>query len=181
MFLIHCCIVSSLLFVVACTDAMEAPATTSQSGSESGNTETFDEQVVLASIPDYADELIRINREPRPSRHALADTVNVWVAPEAADLYRSVNPDTEGITADPFQAGTMLVKEHLSMDGSVVGLTVMVKADSGFDPDVADWWWARTNAAGVAVEKGNIGYCVDCHTPASSTDWVFGVPLDNRP
>lgn len=137
-----------------------------------------DPDAVIAAAAAYETDYVKINAEPFESQHGLADTVNVYVPPEHAELYRSIDP---GMRTDVgFPAGAVIVKEHLDASGANDGFLLMVKAAEGYDPEAADWWWARVDGAGMTQETGQVGFCIDCHAAVSPTGFVFGVPTDNR-
>lgn len=174
------------LYPVACTgesgDGGEADVGSDSSGEsagdETGDGEFIDVDAVVQRAVAY-DSWEKINAEPRASQHALGDTVNMWVEPAYAELYRGIDPDLES-SDTVFPEGAILVKEHLDEGGAPVGLTMMAKAATGYDPEFSDWWWARVNLDGSLEENGQVGFCQDCHGPREATDFVYGVPLDNR-
>lgn len=149
-----------------------------ESTDETGDEEFLDVDAVVARIVEY-DAWEKINAEPRESQHGLAETVNMWVESDYADLYRGIDPTLES-SDTVFPEGAILLKEHLDGDGMPVGMTVMVKAAAGYDPDFGDWWWARANLDGSLEETGKVDFCHTCHEPRADTDFAYGVPLDNR-
>lgn len=166
-----------LLALVACAppDADDdADASSSSAGAGGGE---LDEAAVVARAMSYASELVQINAEPRASQHGLAATVNMWVAPEIAELYRSLDPNTTGPLVE-FPDGALAVKEHLDESGVAVGYTIVAKGDPASHS--GGWWWGRVDGGGVLREHGEVGFCVACHAAVESEGWLFGVPLDNR-
>jgi hypothetical protein len=152
-------------------------STAANAESDSTGAAAFDADAVVARAMAYETELVRINAESRASQHGLADTVDIWVAPEIADLYRSLDPDAAGGLVE-FPTGALLVKTHLDANGAVDGYTVMANADP--DSTSGGWWWARIGADGMPAETGQVGFCIGCHQAVEAEGWVFGVPLDNR-
>lgn len=148
-------------------------------GSDDAGAGMPDAEAILAAAADYEASFVQINAEDRDSQHALGATVNMWAAADVAELYASIDPDAGGADVE-FAPGSILVKEHLTEAGEFNGLTIMFKAEAGYDPMGQDWWWGRTNAALELAEEGMIGYCRSCHTGAADSDFVYGVPLDNR-
>jgi hypothetical protein len=138
---------------------------------------TFDADAVISRAMSYETELVRINATSRASQHGLADTVDVWVAPEIADLYRSLDPDAGGALVE-FPDDALLVKTHKDTGGAVDGYTIMAAGDP--DSTSGGWWWARVGADGTPAETGQVVFCIDCHQAVEAEGWVFGVPLDNR-
>jgi hypothetical protein len=156
----------------------ESSEATDGTGDETGDEEFIDVDAVVERASDYAT-WEKINAEPRASEHGLAQTVNMWVEAEYADLYRGIDPELAS-SDTVFPEGAILLKEHLDAEGTPVGFTMMVKAAPGYDPGFADWWWARANLDGSLEENGQVGFCQSCHEPRAGTDFVWGVPLDNR-
>ncbi len=78
----------------------------------------------------------------------------------------------------PYPEGTIVVKESFAPDssgkkGNLTGLTIMVKREAGYDPDNSDWEYLMTSADGAVQMQGKVGMCIDCHTGAYDTDYVF--------
>lgn len=167
---------------VACAPTDEDTGDTSSAAStdaDSGSTgaAAFDTGAVLVRAMAYESELVRINATSRASQHGLADTVDMWVAPEIVELYRSLDPDAAGAIVK-FPDGALLVKTHKDADGVVVGSTIMANGDP--DSTSGGWWWARIGSDGMPAETGQVGFCIGCHQAVEAEGWVFGVPLDNR-
>ncbi|NVB37279.1 cytochrome P460 family protein [Pseudenhygromyxa sp. WMMC2535] len=145
-----------------------------ESGGEPGEPDAAALVDQALGYPDFE----RINAAPFASQHGLAASVNVWVPAQYADAYRAIDPDDAEATAD-FPAGAMIVKEHLDDMGEAVGVTIMVKAEAGYDPEHDDWWWGNADLEGNISDAGVVGYCVSCHEPRAAADWLFGVaPAD---
>lgn len=145
-------------------------------GDETGDPAPFDEAEVIGQASDYATTLTKINVDAFGSMHGLADTVNVFVSPDIAQLYRGIDPDAPAEVA--FPEGALIVKEHLDAEGAFAGFTMMYRGPDGYDPLSDSWFWALVDADGVTQQSGAIGLCIGCHEPASS--FVFGVPADNQ-
>jgi len=141
---------------------------------------TVDEAAVLEAANAFATTMDRVSDEPRGSQHALADTVTFYVPAEHRELYLSIDPDAP--TAVTFPEGALLVKENLDAEGNSDGYFAMYKAFEGYDPEGNDWYWLRVDGAGAVGNAGAVGFCKDCHGggTAAVSDFVFGVPLDNR-
>ena len=137
-----------------------------------------DEDMVLSDAMAYAADLQQVSSEPRTSMHGLADTVQFYVSPGDADTYLGIDPDADSTAS--FTEGALLVKENLDADGNPDGFFAMYKAAEGYDPEGNDWYWLRVDVAGNVGDSGKVGFCKDCHSGTSETDFVFGVPLDNR-
>ncbi|MBC8072487.1 MAG: cytochrome P460 family protein [Deltaproteobacteria bacterium] len=180
--LIRSLIVSTSIAVGACATSEpgqgdDSSTTADQGSNDSSGNGNFDPDEVVERAMAYADDFIRINAESRDSQHGLADTVDIWVAPAIADLYRSLDPDATGPLVE-FPDGAMIVKAHLDASGTAAGYTLMAKGDPESPSD--GWWWARIDASGVLKENGDVAFCVGCHESVADEGWVYGVPLDNR-
>ena len=103
-----------------------------------------------------------------------------YVADDVLDLYLTVDP--EAPTAVTFPEGALIVKENLNANGESDGYFAMYKGPEGYDPSGNDWYWLQVNGAGAVGNSGPVGFCKDCHGGGSAavSDYVFGVPLDNR-
>lgn len=184
------CSASLGLGTLACTDDGEgmdgetdpagtagstATATDGADGTSSGAA-PFDEAEVIEQGSQYATMLVQINADPFPSQHGLAATVNVFVDPANADLYRMLDPAAPAEL--DFPEGALVVKEHLDADGNPDGFLMMYQGPDGYDPDAHDWFWARVDGTGATKETGAVGFCIDCH--AQAPGHIIGVAMDNR-
>lgn len=92
------------------------------------------------------------------------------------DLVVKRNFGPEGVTGDEALASP---DEHLA------SVTVMFRREEGYDPDNANWFWAKyladgsldANADGVPlagrVAKGADQGCIACHAGAGGGDYLF--------
>lgn len=158
------------------SDASTGEADTTDMADSSGGA-AFDEAAVLARAMAYETDLVRINAMSLASAHGLAETVDMWVTPEIADLYRSLDPDAAGPLVE-LPDGAILVKTHKDAAGAVAGYTIMANGDP--TSTSGGWWWARVTATGEPAETGQVGFCIGCHQAVEAEGWVYGVPLDNR-
>ncbi|MEM7151348.1 MAG: cytochrome P460 family protein [Myxococcota bacterium] len=158
-------------------DTAGAATDVASDGADStGDGSPFDEAEVIEQASMYATNLEKINVDSFASAHGLADTVNVYINSEAADLYRSI--DTEAVVDVGFPEGTLIVKEHLNGEGAEDGFLMMYRGPEGYLPDAGGWFWARIDGTGATRETGAVGFCISCHMPVDG--WVFGVPADNQ-
>jgi len=75
-----------------------------------------------------------------------------------------------------FPVGSIIVKEKLPDAATAEPelLTVMIKRNRGFNPEVGDWEFLVFNGhATTVVERGRLARCQECHVPTASTDYVF--------
>lgn len=179
------CLAACVAFT-ACDDSMEDDAQTDGAQTDGAQTEggetagpgEIDEAAVQAMAADFAS-LTQVSDVPEPSQHALADTVTFYVADDALDLYLTVDPDAP--TEVSFPEGSLLVKENLNANGESFGYFAMYKGPEGYDPSGNDWYWLRVDENGAVGNSGQVGFCKDCHGGgAAVSDFVYGVPLDNR-
>ncbi len=154
-----------------------ADASGSADGVDStGEDPGFDEAMVIEMAGMYAADLVKINDQPFMSEHALADMVNVYINAEAADMFRTLDPEAPVEVAMP--EGTLIVKEHRNAEGAADGYLMMYRGPDDYAAETSNWFWARVDGAGVTQNSGQVGFCIDCHARAPSL--VFGVSPDNQ-
>ena len=174
------------LVLSGCVSPDRAPRASAEDGedmsaeseADDGEDPPVDEQAVLGRAFDYKSELEQVNVMPEPGTHGDADTINYFAAAENVQLFLTIDPERTDQDVS-FIEGSMFLKEHFDTAGEVIGFTVMYKGPPGYNPDGGDWFWARVSE-GAVTHQGQIGFCVDCHTMVESTDFIYGVPLDNR-
>ena len=166
------------LSLSACDDAGDASEDGESDGADDGGP-TVDEAEIQAKLDAFPTGFTKVNDAPFDTlSHTAAEQVDVWVEDAWVQEYLTIDPDSTG--SDPsFDVGAMIVKDQLT-NGERVSMTVMVKADPGFS-EAGDWWWAWTDASAQIGGSGDLGSCTTCHLDRPDDDFVFGVPLDNRP
>jgi len=169
-------IVTVAVALTACSEPERSErAMGEESGGESDSERDvdLDTEEVVASAMAYESSLVRLSdAEETSETHADAASVFVWGSPEAAELYRSINPD-DPTQALSFARGTTFVKEHFDEAGDLAGVTIMYKGPEGYDPEHGDWFWARVRGIEV-THAGRVDWCSDCHDAAHNTDFVVG-------
>ncbi len=88
-----------------------------------------------------------------------------------------------GVTKGEFPVGSILVKEKHDQNDALSSelLTVMVKHEKGFAPEVGDWeFLVLEGMAKAIVERGQMKTCVDCHATVKQNDYVYADYLPNR-
>lgn len=82
--------------------------------------------------------------------------------------------------------GSVLVKHNLTADDitAIDSITIMVKKESGFDPDNLDWFWTKMDPQGNVQQNGDGvdlagrigvqggGGCIGCHNSMASDDYI---------
>lgn len=96
-----------------------------------------------------------------------------------------VNPTSESAIRKPGTAlpvGTTIVKEKWTRDkpnakGTLTAIAAMVKHEAGYAKEQGDWeyLYAELPIAGkpMKVDRGQIATCVECHTKAWQTDYLY--------
>lgn len=75
-----------------------------------------------------------------------------------------------------FPQGSVIVKEKLPAQDSETPelLTVMIKREKGFNPQMGDWEFMVTNGAGSETQaRGKISSCQSCHLSMGATDFIY--------
>jgi len=99
--------------------------------------------------------------------------------PHGVLLTTYVNPTaTRAITgqAATLPAGSVVVKENYNQGRELQNYTVMYKKD-GFNPDAADWFWAKYGADGNLDDAGKLEMCIQCHGARKDNDYIMTAPL----
>lgn len=94
----------------------------------------------------------------RSGPHAMAE-INIYMNALAAEAF--------GRSEGRYPVGSIIVKEK--SDGDAGG---MIKRAAGYDPKHGDWEYFFKDYGGV--EAGRIASCVQCHSGAATSDYVFG-------
>ena len=71
-----------------------------------------------------------------------------------------------------FENGQIIVKENFMPDTTLAAITVMYKVE-GFNPDAADWFWAKYKPDGTVDAAGIPKGCVTCHGAKADNDYVM--------
>ena len=71
-----------------------------------------------------------------------------------------------------FDNGIIIVKENFMPDTTLAAITVMYKV-KGFNPDAADWFWAKYQPNGTVDAAGIPKGCVTCHGAKADNDYIM--------
>lgn len=84
-----------------------------------------------------------------------------------------------------FPIGSIIVKEKWPQSGDAKSpelLTVMIKREKGYNPNLGDWEFAALDGVvdslaiskgGAVIARGKIESCQNCHKTIEKTDYVF--------
>ena len=76
----------------------------------------------------------------------------------------------------PMPNGAIIVKENYGKDQkTLMAITPMYKV-KGYNPDAADWFWAKYLPDGTVAKSGKVQGCIDCHRTREDKDWLFTTP-----
>ncbi|MFM8697623.1 MAG: cytochrome P460 family protein [Phycisphaerales bacterium] len=111
-----------------------------------------------------ADELHKARAVSGP--HALA-AIRVYMNDAAAGTF--------GQPGATYPVGSVIVKEKVSFHPASGrdGIGGMIKRASGYDPAHGDWEYFYREDSG-SLECGRIDSCIQCHSSAVASDFVFG-------
>ncbi|MGD0526401.1 MAG: hypothetical protein ABSE49_14715 [Polyangiaceae bacterium] len=148
-----------------------------------------DSVAALASIADGGYRgagFTHATLTPYPSTVATGSFVDEWVSSASYAEYSRVSPDA-GDSGVVLPVGSTVVRAVVDSNDDVIKLTVMLKGPAGYNPALGDWWFAETDPWGTPLSDdagtliGRLAACYGCHVPRSGDDYLFGVPLDDRP
>jgi hypothetical protein len=105
----------------------------------------------------------QIAAKPNPHTDTL---INVYVnAAGENEMLAKKNPN--------FPVGTVVVKEKFSGARTPELLTVMIKREKGFNPEVGDWEFMTLNGEATEVTaRGKLENCQACHLNYEQTDFI---------
>lgn len=95
--------------------------------------------------------------------------------PHGVRLTTYVNPaalDALGRKAEQMPTGAIIVKENYSPDAKLAAVTVMYKAQEGYNPEHNDWFWLKRQPDGTVDAAGKVDGCQSCHQ-ASQRDYLL--------
>jgi len=161
-------------------------------GFQVSSSPTVDTQLILGAIGNGAYQtsplFTHATKIPYPSSAVAGSMIDEWVSTDAYAQYSRIRPDQTGSQA-VIPIGTIVLRAVLDVDGVVTALTVMCKGPAGYNPALGDWWFAKTDPNGVPIppsdnateDVGQLTGCYSCHQPRANDDFLFGIPIDDRP
>lgn len=163
--------------------------TTSETGDAGAGGAEIDTDTALAPIVDggfRSGAFTHATHTPYPSSAAPGSFVDEWVSSASYAEYSRIQPDAggSGVVLPP---GSIVIRAVVDSNDDVSKLTIMLKGPAGYNPALGDWWFAATDPSGNPLEDdagvlaGRLTGCYSCHLPRSGDDFLFGVPLDDRP
>jgi hypothetical protein len=71
-----------------------------------------------------------------------------------------------------FNNNSIVLQENYTNSKKLSTVTLMYKV-KGYNPSGGDWFWAKYDNKLNVVSEGKIPGCLDCHTDATTNDYVF--------
>jgi hypothetical protein len=164
-------LVSTALFLVLIScQTEEEPIFSALSADEINGELVWDRITQDFSYRDYSfwpgHQGVRAGQAPHGALHRIYVNRTLLDALPVAD---STAPD-----------GSIIVKDNLTANRELDGVTVMVKA-KGYNPEAGDWFWAKYGPDGEVQVEGTPNGCITCHEGVKNNDYVIvqrlGEPL----
>lgn len=104
--------------------------------------------------------------------------LSTWLNPRAEEGLEALRAGE----ARALPAGAVVVKENFLPDTTLAALTVMYKAEEGYDPEHGDWFWLKFRPeadmapapGGIVEVSGRVESCIECHGEAGGeTDFLM--------
>lgn len=143
----------------------------------------FDQRALmqLLATQRYRQELVRVSEDPFPSG-IKGESVLMYVSPNFAAQYTQLSSG-HGMAPQAIPVGTLMIREVLDSNRRASVVTAAAKAPAGYNPEVADLWWAvaqpdgtvMTDASGTAL-VGPVSSCNNCHRLHEQTAFLYGMP-----
>jgi hypothetical protein len=143
--------------------------------------------VMLKNQAYRGNGFVQMNTVPYDSDLAPGSKVMCYVSKEAALSYAGIVPDLKTALTGDFPVGGIVVREVTDAAGEVQKLTVMVREQHGYYPDVGDFFFGVTDTEGKPmadangqVQWGRLPTCAGCHMKRSGAEYLFGVREKDR-
>jgi hypothetical protein len=148
----------------------------------------INEAAILAEIASYRDpaSFDHVSGMAYPSALGGSSMIALYASRTVTVPYADIMPEASGSHA-VIPEGGIIVREVLDATGAAQRLTVMAKGPAGYNPELGDWYFAVTDLQGSPViesgapRSGRLADCFGCHLPRASDDYLFGVPMIDRP
>ena len=147
----------------------------------------INEAAILAAVASYRDpaSFDHVSGMAYPSALGTSN-IELYASRTVTVPYADITPEASGSQA-MIPEGGIIVREVIDATGAAQRLTVMAKGPAGYNPEIGDWYWAVTDLQGTPViesgvpRSGRLADCYGCHLPRASDDYLFGVPMIDRP
>ena len=147
----------------------------------------INEAAILAAVASYRDPgtFDHVSGMAYPSALG-SSNIELYASRTVTVPYADIMPEASGSQA-MIPEGGIIVREVLDATGAAQRLTVMAKGPAGYNPEIGDWYWAVTDLQGTPIvesgvpRSGRLADCYGCHLPRASDDYLFGVPMIDRP
>lgn len=112
---------------------------------------------------------VRVDEERKRNPHA-STAITVYVNQIGTEAMLSESAAT-------FPVGSIIVKQKFDPNhepDKPLLYTVMIKRESGYNPDAGDWEFAVIGGDGLEFQaRGALANCIACHAPQKANDFVF--------
>jgi hypothetical protein len=143
--------------------------------------------VMLKDKSYRGNAFVQMNTVPYDSDLAAGSKIVCYVSKDAALSYAGIVPDLKTALTGQFPVGGVVVREVVDAAGKVQKLTVMVREQHGYYPDVGDFFFGVTDTEGRPlpdangqVQWGRMPTCASCHIQRSGAQYLFGVSEKDR-
>jgi hypothetical protein len=72
--------------------------------------------------------------------------------------------------------GSIIVKENYTPDKKLDSITVMYMI-KGYNPEAADWFWAKYGSEGKVIASGKVAACIACHESKKNNYFIYSGPV----
>ena len=128
----------------------------------------------------------RINQDPYPTDLSQTDLIDVYVSRDGAPAYWQIAPES-GASDALLGQSAIIVRVVTDAQWNPKRLTFMIKGEPGYYPGGGDYYYAVTELDGTitvddngVAQAGRLPDCARCHLERTSSDWLYGVPLNVR-
>ncbi|HFE46939.1 MAG TPA: hypothetical protein ENJ18_15860 [Nannocystis exedens] len=101
-------------------------------------------------------------------------------SPHGAWQQLRINDVAANDPANPVDGYIIVKDNYLEMDEATLDSVTVMKKIDGYNPDAADWFWAKYKPDGTLLENpdgvalaGAIGQCIGCHAGGGGGDYLY--------